>query len=31
VLGVSARTVRRWWQSACLLMNERLGGDLPSA
>jgi RNA polymerase sigma-70 factor (ECF subfamily) len=31
LLGVSARTVRRWWQSACLLLNERLGGDLPSA
>ena len=31
VLGVSARTVRRGWQSACLRLHERLGGDLPSA
>jgi RNA polymerase sigma factor (sigma-70 family) len=30
VLGVSARTVRRWWQSACLRLHDRLGGDLPS-
>src|SRR5262249_27574228 len=29
LLGVSARTIRRWWQSACLLLHEWLGGDLP--
>lgn len=26
---VSERTVRRYWQSACLSLNDRLGGDLP--
>lgn len=29
LLGVSERTVYRWWASACVLLNERLGGDLP--
>jgi RNA polymerase sigma-70 factor (ECF subfamily) len=31
LLGVSERTVYRWWASACLLLNERLGGALPPA
>jgi len=30
LLGVSERTVYRWWDSACLRLNERLGGQLPS-
>ena len=29
LLGVSERTVFRWWSSACLLLNERMGGQLP--
>jgi DNA-directed RNA polymerase specialized sigma24 family protein len=29
LLGVSERTVYRWWASACVLLNERLGGELP--
>jgi RNA polymerase sigma-70 factor (ECF subfamily) len=29
VLGVNERTVRRHWQSACLRLNEELGGRLP--
>lgn len=29
ILGVSERTVHRWWQSGCERLNERLGGDLP--
>lgn len=29
VLGISERTVYRRWASACLLLSERLGGDLP--
>jgi RNA polymerase sigma-70 factor (ECF subfamily) len=31
LLGVSERTVYRWWDSACLRLNERLGGHLPTA
>ncbi len=31
LLGVSERTVYRWWASACLLLNRRLGGQLPTA
>jgi RNA polymerase sigma-70 factor (ECF subfamily) len=30
LLGVSERTVRRYWGSACLALNQRLGGELPS-
>jgi RNA polymerase sigma factor (sigma-70 family) len=30
LLGVSERTVRRLWASACLALNEKLGGELPS-
>ena len=29
VLGVSARTVKRRWQAACLRLHEALRGDLP--
>jgi len=29
LLGVSERTVYRWWASACVLLNERLGCELP--
>ena len=29
LLGVSERTVYRWWASACVLLNERLGGEMP--
>lgn len=29
VLGVSERTVFRWWASACVRLTEHLGGDLP--
>jgi len=29
ILGVSERTVFRWWQAGCQRLNERLGGDLP--
>lgn len=29
LLGVSERTVYRWWAAACLRLSERLGGDLP--
>ena len=29
LLGVSERTLYRWWASACLMLNERLGGELP--
>jgi RNA polymerase sigma-70 factor (ECF subfamily) len=29
VLGVSARTVRRRWQSGCLKLHERMRGELP--
>jgi RNA polymerase sigma-70 factor (ECF subfamily) len=29
ILGVSERTVYRWWESACVRLNERLGGQLP--
>jgi RNA polymerase sigma-70 factor (ECF subfamily) len=29
ILGVSERTVYRLWASACLLLTERLGSDLP--
>ena len=29
LLDVSARTVRRRWQAACLRLHERLGGELP--
>jgi RNA polymerase sigma-70 factor (ECF subfamily) len=29
LLGVSERTVHRRWQSACVRLNERLGGELP--
>jgi RNA polymerase sigma-70 factor (ECF subfamily) len=28
---VSARTVRRWWRSACQRLSEELGGELPGA
>ena len=31
LLGVSARTVKRRWQSACLKLHQLLGGDLPGA
>ncbi len=31
VLGVSERTVKRWWQSARLKLHEALGGQLPDA
>ncbi|MBY0514838.1 MAG: sigma-70 family RNA polymerase sigma factor [Gemmataceae bacterium] len=31
LLGVSERTVYRWWDAACLRLNERLGGQLPAA
>jgi RNA polymerase sigma-70 factor (ECF subfamily) len=31
VLGVSERTVKRWWQSARLKLHEALGGRLPDA
>jgi RNA polymerase sigma factor (sigma-70 family) len=31
VLDVSARTVKRRWQSACLKLHEALGGELPGA
>jgi RNA polymerase sigma factor (sigma-70 family) len=31
VLGVSERTVKRWWQSARLKLHEALGGELPDA
>ena len=31
VLGVSERTVFRWWASACVLLTERLGGEMPVA
>ncbi len=30
ILGVSERTVFRWWQSGCERLNERLGGELPT-
>jgi RNA polymerase sigma-70 factor (ECF subfamily) len=30
LFGVSERTVRRYWGSACLALNQRLGGELPS-
>jgi RNA polymerase sigma factor (sigma-70 family) len=30
LLGVSERTVYRWWAAACLHLNERLGGELPA-
>jgi RNA polymerase sigma-70 factor (ECF subfamily) len=26
---VSERTIRRWWQSACLRLNDELGGEWP--
>jgi RNA polymerase sigma-70 factor (ECF subfamily) len=29
LLGVSERTVYRWWSSACLALNKTLGGTLP--
>jgi RNA polymerase sigma-70 factor (ECF subfamily) len=29
LLEVSERTVRRYWQSACLRLNEEMGGSLP--
>jgi len=29
LLQVNERTVRRYWQSVCLRLNELLGGDLP--
>jgi RNA polymerase sigma-70 factor (ECF subfamily) len=29
LLGVSARTVKRRWQAACLRLHEALGGELP--
>lgn len=29
LLGVDERTIRRRWRSACLLLNEKLGGQLP--
>ena len=29
LLGVSARTVKRRWQAACLRLHELLGGELP--
>lgn len=29
LLGVSERTVYRWWASACVRLSERLGGQLP--
>jgi RNA polymerase sigma factor (sigma-70 family) len=29
LLGVSERTLYRWWASACLILNERLGGEFP--
>ena len=28
---VTERTVRRYWQSACVRLNEALGGVLPEA
>jgi hypothetical protein len=31
VLGVSARTVLRRWQSACLALHDALRGILPDA
>jgi RNA polymerase sigma-70 factor (ECF subfamily) len=30
LLGVSERTVYRWWSRACLLLNERLRGQFPA-
>jgi RNA polymerase sigma factor (sigma-70 family) len=30
LLGVDERTVRRRWQSACLELNRRVGGQLPA-
>lgn len=29
LLGVSERTVYRWWASACVLLTDQLGGELP--
>jgi RNA polymerase sigma-70 factor (ECF subfamily) len=29
LFGVDERTVRRWWRSACVRLNEALGGELP--
>jgi RNA polymerase sigma-70 factor (ECF subfamily) len=29
LLGVSERTVRRYWQAACLKLHDSLGGELP--
>jgi RNA polymerase sigma factor (sigma-70 family) len=29
LFGVDARTIRRRWRSACLKLNEELGGDFP--
>jgi RNA polymerase sigma-70 factor (ECF subfamily) len=30
LLDVDARTVRRWWQAACMNLRQRLNGRLPS-
>jgi len=30
ILGVCERTIHRWWQSGCVRLNERLGGELPT-
>lgn len=29
LLGVDKRTIRRRWRSACLILNKKLGGQLP--
>jgi RNA polymerase sigma-70 factor (ECF subfamily) len=29
ILGVSERTIKRWWQSARLKLHDALGGELP--
>jgi hypothetical protein len=29
-LGVSAKTIQRRWQAACLRLHEALGGHLPA-
>lgn len=30
ILGVSERTIGRWWQSGCERLNKQLGGELPA-
>jgi RNA polymerase sigma-70 factor (ECF subfamily) len=29
LFGVDVRTIRRWWQSACLRLTDMVGGELP--